>query len=244
MRPEDAVALVMAGGRGERMKASAGSDLSKPLVAVRGVPLLERNLVLLLQAGFRDVRVAVAESAPDVVRFVEARGVELAAESHASVRCLIESQPLGNIGAAAELSSLGKPILVLFADNLFSLDLAGLLRHHAQAQAALTVATHVEPFRMPYGEVCVLDGRVTAYIEKPTLRVRVSSGTYVLGPGALDLMPRGRRMDVAELVQRALDRGLLVASFAHESLWVDVNDTAALRRAEDLVASRPDAFER
>lgn len=244
MKNEDAVALVMAGGRGGRMRASSGCTVPKPLVAVHGVPLLERNLVMLLGTGFRDIYVAVSQYAPDVVQFVETRGAELAAKANASVRCLIESRPLGNIGAAAELGDLARPILVVFADNLITLNLNDLLARHKLSRAALTVATHVEPFRIPYGEVRVAEGRITAYLEKPELRIHVSSGTYVLGPDTLGLIPRGQRMDIAELVNRALDRGSLVVSFAHETCWIDVNDAASLRRAEELVASRPDVFER
>jgi mannose-1-phosphate guanylyltransferase/phosphomannomutase len=241
MNDENAVALVMAGGSGERMRAS-GSTVPKPLVPVRGVPLLERNLAMLLEAGFRDIYVAVSQRSPEVSRFVQTRGVALAGAANASVRCLIETQPLGNIGAAAELSGLSQPILVLFADNLIALDLVALVGQHTRCKAALTVATHLEPFRIPYGEVSIADGRVTAYQEKPERRILVSSGTYVLGPEAVEVLPRGQRADIAWLVERLLARGALVLNCSHETCWVDVNDAASLQRAEELVAARPDVF--
>jgi NDP-mannose synthase len=241
MDNEIAVALIMAGGRGERMRAS-GSAVPKPLVPVCGVPLLERNLMMLLEAGFRDIYVAVSQQLPEVGRFVEARGAALGASANASVRCLTESQPLGNIGAAAELGGLSRPVLVVFADNLIAFDLAGLLAHHVRSKAALTVATHLEPFRIPFGEVRIVDGRITAYLEKPERWIPVSSGTYVLDPEAVALLPRGQRADVAWLVERLLARGSLVVSFPHESCWIDVNDAASLRRAEELVAAWPGVF--
>jgi mannose-1-phosphate guanylyltransferase/phosphomannomutase len=241
MDSDNAVALVMAGGRGERMRASGG-PVSKPLVPVCGVPLLERNLVMLLEAGFRDIYVAVSRQLPEVGRFVQTRGAVLAGSANASVRCLIESQPLGNIGAAAELGGSSRPILVVFADNLIALDLNALLAHHVRSQAVLTVATHLEPFRIPYGEVHIVDGRITAYLEKPQRQIPISSGTYVLGPEAVALLPRGQRADVAWLVERLLARGRLVVSFPHQTCWIDVNDAASLGRAEELVAARPDVF--
>jgi NDP-sugar pyrophosphorylase family protein len=243
MNDENAVALIMAGGSGERMKASGGA-VPKPLVPVCGVPLLERNLVMLLEAGFRDLYVAVSQRVPEVGRFVETRGAALAEAASASVRCLVETQPLGNIGPAGELRRLSRPILVLFADNLISLDLAALMAHHTESNAALTVATHLESFRIPYGEVHSVDGRVTAYLEKPERRVAVSSGTYVLGPEAVELLPPGQRTEIAWLVERLLAQGSLILSVPHETCWVDVNDAASLRRAEELVASRPDVFPR
>jgi NDP-sugar pyrophosphorylase family protein len=97
---------------------------------------------------------------------------------------------------------------------------------------------------MPFGEVSIVDGRITAYLEKPVLRIPVASGTYVLGPEAIELLPRGQRTDVAWLVERLLGQGSLVLSFPHETSWIDVNDAASLQRAEELVAARPDIFER
>jgi NDP-sugar pyrophosphorylase family protein len=241
MNSESAVALLMAGGRGERMRGS-GCAVPKPLVPVAGVPLLERNLGMLLEAGFRDIYVAVSPQLPEVGHFVQTRGVALAEAANASVRCLTESRPLGNIGAAGELRGLSRPVLVAFADNLTSLDLAALVAHHARSAAALTIATHLEPFRIPYGEVRSEDGRVTAYLEKPERRIPVASGTYVLGAEAVELLPRGQRAEVAWLVEALLARGSRVMSFPHEACWVDVNDAAALRRAEELLAARPDAF--
>ena len=41
------VTLIMAGGQGERARRSIG-PVPKPLVLVRGVPLIERNLTILL----------------------------------------------------------------------------------------------------------------------------------------------------------------------------------------------------
>jgi mannose-1-phosphate guanylyltransferase/phosphomannomutase len=236
------VALVMAGGRGERMKAS-GSAVPKPLVPVRGVPLLERNVRMLLAAGFRELYVAASEHVPEVGRFVQARGAALATAAGARVRCLTESQPLGTIGAAAELHGLSRPVLVANADNLITFDLAAFLAHHVRTRAALTIATHLEPFRIPFGEVRIEDGRITAYLEKPVRRISVSSGTYVLGPEAIALLPRGRRTDVPWLVERLLERGSPVQSFPHDTCWIDVNDAASLQRAEELVASRPDLFD-
>ena len=50
---------MVAGGAGERMRRS-GSGVPKPLVPVRGVPLLEHNVSALLAAGVTDVHVAVS----------------------------------------------------------------------------------------------------------------------------------------------------------------------------------------
>lgn len=232
-------ALVMAGGRGERM----GAAVPKPLVPVLGVPLLQRNLAALFARGFRDVTVATPAALPAVRAFVESRPW-LAGAFGASVEVYEETEPRGTIGAAAALRD-ADAVLVVNADNLTALDLAAFVRHHRRAPAAaMTIATHVEPFRVPFGAVDVSEGRITAYREKPTLPVRVCSGTYVLGRAALDALPAAGRVDAPALARDLLAAGHEVRAFPHEAPWIDVNDAAAVRRAEVLVRAHAGPFER
>jgi 8-oxo-dGTP pyrophosphatase MutT (NUDIX family)/GTP:adenosylcobinamide-phosphate guanylyltransferase len=237
-------AVIMAGGRGERMRTSTGRDVPKPLVEVRGVSLLERNLTMLLMAGVRDIVVACPAREAAIATYVGTRGRALAGAVGAAVQPLIETRPLGTIGAAAELAARGDDVLVINADNLLGFDVTALTTHHRATRAALTVATHEEPFQIPFGEVVVDGPHVAAYREKPSFSVRVSSGTYVLGRAALARLTPGERADAPGLVDALLSRGEPVAHFDHEGLWIDVNDAAALGRAEKLLGERAAEFER
>ena len=235
-------ALVMAGGRGERLKAS-GTLVPKPLLPVLGVPLLERNLLTLLATGFRDITVAIPSHTPEIEAFVQRRCRRLADSYAARLAVLVERAPLGNIGAAREVQIGDADLLVIYADNLTALDLNNLVAHHQSVTAALTSAVHFEPFRIPYGEVQVENGSIVAYREKPERRVLVSSGVFVLSPAARSLLPPGERTDVAWLVNRLLAERLPVAAYQHEASWIDINDTAAIARAEQLVATHPERFD-
>ena len=235
-------ALVMAGGRGERLKAS-GTLVPKPLLPVLGVPLLERNLLTLLATGFRDITVAIPSHTPEIEAFVQRRCRRLADSYAARLAVLVERAPLGNIGAAREVQIGDADLLVIYADNLTALDLNNLVAHHQSVTAALTSAVHFEPFRIPYGEVQVENGSIVAYREKPERRVLVSSGVFVLSPAARSLLPPGERTEVAWLVNRLLAERLLVAPYQHEAPWIDINDTAAIARAEQLVATHPERFD-
>jgi NDP-mannose synthase len=240
-------ALVMAGGRGERMRAS-GVATPKPLVTVGGMTLLERNLLALLDSGMRDIVVATPVHSPEIAEFVRDRCRPLVFSRGGDLRSYEEQQPLGNIGAAAEIDRRGPELLVVFADNLTTLDLAAIVRRHRQAGAALTAAVHFEPFRIPFGEVEVRDGMVVAYTEKPERRILVSSGVLVLGLAAIARIPRGQPTGVSWLANQLLAAGERIAAFPHEAPWIDVNDMGAAERAERLLpghaaASWPDAGE-
>src|SRR3954453_3115190 len=104
-------ALVMAGGRGERLRAS-GTSVPKPLVPVLGIPLLERNLLTLLAAGFRDITVAVPSHTPEIGAFAESRCRVLAPSYGATLAVLADRTPLGNNGAARDVTAGASDLLV------------------------------------------------------------------------------------------------------------------------------------
>jgi NDP-mannose synthase len=235
-------ALVMAGGRGTRMHAG-GVPTPKPLVPIRGVPLIERNVLALLYAGFRDIVVAVPSHTPAVAEFAGTRGRALADVFGARLELFEESQPLGNIGAAGEIELEGSELLVVYADNLTALPLGALVEHHRCTGAALTCAVHLESFRIPFGEVEVAGDLLVAYREKPERRVRVSSGLYVLGSAATGSLTRGERTEISWLVNRLLAAGQRLVVYPHVAPWIDVNDTGAIARAETLVGSHLQVFE-
>jgi NDP-sugar pyrophosphorylase family protein len=222
------VALIMAGGRGERMRLS-GIDVSKPLVPVLGVPLLERNVRHLLQHGLDDIVVSVAADNAEVRAFVQSLPVE----------ALVEATPMGNIGCAAELRGRGT-VLVLYADNLTTLDLTDVLAVHSDTAAALTLASHDEPFRLPYGRLTLDNDRVTAYEEKPSIAVTVCSAIAVLGPEAVEAIDGP--MGLVDLTNVLLRNGSRVTAYRHDAPWVDVNDVRGVARAEALVREHAGEF--
>ena len=235
-------ALIMAGGQSARMRATLGTT-HKALIPVLGVTMLERNLCKLLSAGFRSIVVAVSEHEPEIVEEVETRGRALAEATGASIECFKEEQQLGTIGVAREFKDRFDPLLVVNVDNLTALDLRALAAYHQKSKAALTVATHFEPLQIPYGEVIINEGRITRYMEKPVKQICVSSGTYVLGPKALDLIKSGHKTSVPELIDTLLEGGESVAAFQHNAAWIDVNDSMAVEKAERLVSERYGDFE-
>lgn len=236
-------AVVMAGGRSSRMRASRGEGRHKGLLPVLGVPLLERNVSALLSAGVGDVVLVAAEGEPELLEFGATRCRALVEAWGEHWECFVERHPLGTIGAAREVAGPAD-LLVVNVDNLTTLDLAGFVAHHRATGAAMTVATHWESFSMPFGEVTLTpDGLIDALAEKPVKRYHTSSGTYVLSARACAAIPPGRALGAPSLWELLHAAGRPVAAFEHESAWIDVNDAAALDRAERLVLARADEFE-
>ena len=218
-------ALIMAGGRSERMRAR-GDTRHKALRLAAGRRLIDWNLQALRYFGFREIYVAVNAQEHDLIQYLR---------PFSQLHLLVETAPLGTIGAARDLPAHVTDVIVVNADNLTNLDLAALARFHVAQDTAMTIATHEEVFQIPWGKVTAEGDRVARYEEKPRMLVRVSSGTYVLNRRAIDMIEVGRRLDVPELVAALLAASTPVRAWAHSAQWIDVNDETALARAEDIV---------
>jgi NDP-sugar pyrophosphorylase family protein len=238
-------ALIMAGGRSERMRRTFG-PLAKPLLPVLGAPLVERNLMALLRAGLREVVVAApAGGDRELEDWAHARGCPLALAAGGELTVMRESRPRGNIGCAGDFHGCTDSLLVVFADNLTTLDLSAVVAGHLTSGAALTLAVHDEPFHMPYGEVETAEDSVTAYVEKPVKHYRVCSAVSVLGPAAMAALHQRQDQTVGltDLFRMMSAQGLAVRAHHHAAEWIDVNDATALARAEALVADHRPAFD-
>jgi NDP-sugar pyrophosphorylase family protein len=229
-----ATALVMAGGAGVRMSATVGQDLPKPLVQVRGVSMLERNVWALVGAGLREVWVACRATQRDILDEISRLEPRLGVRG-VTLQALVEPVPLGTIGASALLRGRTATLLSVNADNLTAIDLGAMIARHRETGADLTLAGHLHRIRIPYGELRTDGDRVTTYREKPISTTRVCSAVCVLGPAALSAIdgPTG----LHDLAGRLIDTGRDVRVFEHDAAWIDVNDATDLARAEELVAS-------
>jgi 8-oxo-dGTP pyrophosphatase MutT (NUDIX family) len=233
-------ALIAAGGAGERMRSTG---IAKPLLALRGASLLERNLCALLGAGLRQIWVSCRDG-QDALRCEIARLAAAARRRGVAVEALVESSALGTIGAAGLLRGRVDRLLTVNADNLTTLDLAALIEHHDQSGADLTLATHDHATRLPYGAIDVDGDRVVAYREKPVSVTRIASAVCVLGPAALDLLDgRSGCTGLHELTGLLLDGGRRVLAHHHAAPWIDMNEPADLSRAGALVAAHQDRLE-
>jgi mannose-1-phosphate guanylyltransferase/phosphomannomutase len=230
-------ALIMAGGRSERMRAG-GCETHKALRTIDGTPLLLRNLSTLFSFGFRDVWIAVNQYEEQLLRYIEDLGA-FAADQHATLKILREEKPLGTIGAARLVAGLAKHLLVVNVDNVTDLDLRALFEFHLKNEAVLTVASHQEPFRIPFGQLGVSGAQVTAYMEKPLLTLTVSSGAYVLSRRAMVAISPNERVQAPDLINALLNANERVCCFHHQAWWIDINDEDSLARAETALKSRP-----
>lgn len=131
-------AVILAGGKGTRLQERLGG-LPKPLVDVGGVPLLERQILLLKRFGFDRLILLVNHAAEHIVSFCEQHqnwGLE--------VQCIDDGTPRGTAGATlAVLEHLDDEFLVMYGDTMLEVDLDRFHEFHAaNTKAGATLFLH------------------------------------------------------------------------------------------------------
>lgn len=218
--------VVMAGGRGERLRPLTDS-LPKPMVRVAGRPILERIVLHLVGQGFRRIFLSVNYMS-EVIEGHFGDGDSLGCE----IQYLREKDPLGTGGALALLPGQpSNPLLVLNGDLLTHFDASGMLAFHAQRGYLATVGCYEYAHTVPYGVLDLDEDRVTGLREKPRESWTVNTGIYVLEPALLARVPRGVYFPLPALVEECLDRREPVGAYRVAGDWVDVGHHQELRRA-------------
>lgn len=218
--------VIMAGGEGKRLRPLTQS-CPKPMLKVGGKPLLEIILERCIDAGFQYFYLSV--------NYLKGQIKDHFGDGsrwNVHIDYLEEAQPLGTGGALSLLPQKpSEPLLVLNGDVLTRVDYGGLLRFHAEDQAAATLCVREYRSQIPYGVVRMDGLQVLALEEKPMLSHYVNAGIYIVDPELIDLVPRDSFFDMPTLLEEAMKHQKRVSAFPIHEYWLDVGHPEALERA-------------
>lgn len=134
-----------------------------------------------------------------------------------------EESPLSTIGPLLNfLDQLPEHFLVMNGDVLTDLDYVGLLNHHTETRAPLTIATYQRQVKIDFGTLETSDGRIVRFVEKPTLSYGVSMGVYAMSRKTLAPYPRNVPFGLDELVLDLLAKDEPPAAYDFDGYWLDI----------------------
>ncbi len=226
--PRGTWAVVMAGGRGTRLRPLTEA-VPKPMLRVAGRPILERIVHHLVGHGITRVYLGVGYLAHVIEEhFGDGRAFGC------RIEYLREERPLGTGGALGLLPEAPtEPLLVMNGDLVTQADLGALLDAHAASGALATIGTRRYVHTVPFGCVERDGDRVIGLVEKPALSQEVNAGIYVLDPALVARVEPGRILALPDLLADAIARGEPVGAFEIEDDWLDVGQREQLERARE-----------
>lgn len=225
-------AVLMAGGRGERLRPLT-LETPKPLLKVGGKAIIDYNVEELAACGVERVFVIVNYLKQQIVDHFLARGGE------PRVVCVPENERLGTFGG---LSLLPEPahenILVMNSDLLTTLDFEAMYLHHKRVNADLTVAAVPYTVSVPFAIMNTEGERVTALTEKPTYNYFANGGVYIMRSELLSRIKPATYTDAPDFIASLIADGGKVSFFPVSGTWIDIGSPDDYRHADELM-SRP-----
>ncbi|MCB9231185.1 MAG: NTP transferase domain-containing protein [Bacteroidia bacterium] len=221
--------VVMAGGRGERLKPLTDS-CPKPLLQVGMKPIVEYQIDRLQKIGIRNFTFCLNYLGEQVEAYFgdgEKRGLD--------IQYLFENSPLGTIGGVALKEEFRfTDILVINGDLLTTINFERFYAFFLEQDADIAVASIPYRVNLPYGILEMDNGNVVRSIkEKPNYTYYINTGMYFIKQEVLELIPRDTRFDAIDLIEKAIEAGLKVSTFPLLEYWIDIGQMDDYHKAQE-----------
>lgn len=229
-------AIILAGGKGERLRPYT-DDRPKPMVEVKGYPILSYQLSWLQRCGVDEIVISCGylhHVIPAYFGDGSTYGLD--------IKYAVEETALGRGGgikaasAYLDAAHAGEPVVVTNGDILTDLDLQAMAKAHRERNVLATI--YLAPLYSPYGVVNVNpEGYVVEFREKPELPYWINGGVYVLSPAVYPHLPDKGDIEDTTFPQLAAERQL--GSYPTRAYWRAVDTAKDLSEISRELDSRP-----
>ena len=222
-------AVVMAGGRGERLRPLTDYT-PKPLLKIGDKPILEHCLDRLRLFGIDDFWITLRYLGKQVEAYL-GNGIE----KNIEIRYLYEQNALGTVGSVAQIKNFVHDyVLVTNSDLLTNIDYEHLFLDFLKKDADFSVVTIPYHVNIPYAVLETSNGHVLSLKEKPTYTYYSNGGIYLMKRDLTQMIPVENHFNTTDLMEQLIANGKKVISYPLNGYWLDIG------RHEDLEKAKQD----
>ena len=234
-------AVIMAGGKGTRLRSITNDEIPKPMAPVAGKPILQWQVEQLRGQGITDIIMIIGHLGHKIREFFQA-----GQDFGVYIRYIEETTPLGTAGALSMLPPMltEENFFLVFGDVLFEIDLNRMARFHREKSAIATLFVHpnVHPFDSDL-VVCDDQGKVLKFDSKHNVRDYwysncVNAGFYLMNREICSLVPENTKVDLEkQLLSGLIEQGKAVYGYQSPEYIKDVGTVERITRAEEELKS-------
>lgn len=226
--PVDAV--IMAGGRGERLRPLT-EKTPKPLLPVGDKSIIDHNIDRLIHYGVKHINVTVNYLKEQIEEhFREPRG-------KIQILTVREPQFLGTIGSVRLIPKIfNDTVLVMNSDLFTNINYEDFYSHFIEHGADMSIAAVPYSVQVPYGILQITGKRdIQGVVEKPTYDYYANAGIYLIKRSMLDYIPQNTAFNSTQLIEKLIAIGKKVIRFPLNGTWIDIGNPQEYKRAQELV---------
>jgi dTDP-glucose pyrophosphorylase len=224
--PVDAV--IMAGGRGERLKPLTDS-VPKPLLKVGDKPIIEHNIDRLISYGVDTIHLSVRYLG-SMLKDYFGDG----SSKRVGISYVEEEEPLGTLGAVSLIKEYQHDyILVMNSDLLTNIDFEDFFRSYIESDADMAVASIPYQVNVPYAVLEINGDHINSFQEKPTYTYYSSGGIYLIKKSALLNIPFNSFYNATDLMEDLIKQGGKVIHYPLLGYWLDIGKHEDYKKAQE-----------
>ena len=213
--PVDAV--LMAGGRGERLRPLTDST-PKPLLKIGAKPIIEHNIDRLMENGIQHYYITIRYLGEQIEAFF-GNGFS----KNISIQYVKEDNPLGTMGSVSLIKDFKhQHILVMNSDLFTNIDFEDFYQEFIDEDADMAVATVPYVVDVPYAVLNLTENQITSFKEKPTFTYYSNAGIYLIKRELLNNVPVEKNYNATDFIQALIDAGKKVVRYPIVGYWIDI----------------------
>ena len=222
-------AIIMAGGKGERLRPLT-EKTPKPLLPVGDKSIIDHNVDRLIQYGIDHISVTTNYLAEQIEsHYTQPR-------NEVQIQCVRESKFFGTMGAVRLVKEFYNDVVLVMNSDLFTdIDFEDMYLHFIDHGAEMSIAAVPYTVSIPFG-ICDLDGRnVKGIVEKPTYNYYANAGIYMLRREVINMIPENEFYNATDLIDALVKNGSKVIRYPLKGTWIDIGSVSEYNKAKDLL---------
>jgi dTDP-glucose pyrophosphorylase len=223
-------AVILAGGRGERMRPLT-DQTPKPMLPLGGKPILEHIIDRLISYGVETITIAVHYLSKQIMDYFGD-----GAKKGIVVNYIEEDVPLGTIGCLSLIEDLHhQSYLVLNADVFTSINFEDFYINFLNEKADMSVASIPYSVDIPYAIMDLKDNCIKSFSEKPKNTYYANAGIYLINERNLSYIPKNTFFNATDLMDCILADSKKLIHSPITGFWIDIGRHDDYKKAQEII---------
>lgn len=222
-------AVLMAGGRGERLRPLTDKT-PKPMIKIGNKPIIEYNIDNLIEHGIDNFFLSVNYLAEQIENYFKD-----GEKKEINIKYIRESQPLGTIGSISLVEQfINDTVLVMNSDLFTNINYEDFYIDFIRSGAEMSVASIPYNVSIPFAILKLEDDYIKSFEEKPSYTFYANAGIYLIKKSVLAKIPKNTIFHATDLIQALINDNKKVIKYPIVGYWVDIGRHEDLIKVQDI----------
>lgn len=223
-------AVIMAGGRGERLRPLTDT-IPKPMLPLADKPIIEHNIDRLISYGIQKIYISIRYLGQKIIDYFgngKSKGI--------SIEYIWEEEPLGTAGALSLINNFKTEYILIMNGDLFTnIDFEDLYLNTIYKKASVGIASITYTAKVPYG-IFKTNGSniVSGLIEKPVYTEYANAGIYILNKNVLSKIPYKQFYNMTDLLEQLIKENEIIIHNPIIGYWIDIGQYENYKNAIEI----------